>query len=331
MHLHHLLRQIWRLPQVALKRFVSDLLRLVLLSNRPRRMARAGFVLPTTVLLTLMVVLTATALTYRAFTRSEQNIAQREQQIIVNAATPAIDRAKAKIEFLFRQDPRFPSGLPASDILYDLMSTRLSDKNFAGYTGRVSILQGGFDAETEDPYTLADETRVDINNDGLLDNAWAFPSEGQTIVYSILVDDAVDETEADEPGTGENFLPRPYVADTGSVDVAEPTRKEKAEALVTRTGPLATTEAAPKCKGALSEGGWQIVDASSGTLQKNFQVNAFVANGDDVGQTFETLEFQQSREAARATNGEPGSATTWRFFQVERLTGTGPCIPIVTC
>jgi hypothetical protein len=301
MHLHFF-KKIWRLPQSALKRFVSDLLRLLLLSRQPRRMARAGFVLPTTVLLTLMVVLTATALTYRAFSRSEQNIAQREQQVIVNAATPAIDRAKAKIEFLFRQDPRFPSGLPASDILYDLMSTRLTNdsaKNFAGYTGRVSILQGGFDTDTEDPYTLADETRVDINDDGLLDNAWSFPSEGQTIVYSILVDDSVDETEASEPGEGENFLPRPYATDSGSVDVAEPVSSEKAKALVTRTGPLATTEATPKCKGALAEGGWQIVDASSGALQKNFQVNAFVASGDDVGQTFETLEFQQSREATR--------------------------------
>lgn len=306
MHLH-LLRKIRRFLKTALKRFVSDLLRLTLLSNRPRRMAQAGFVLPTTVLLVLMVVLTATALTYRTFTRSEQAIVQREQQVIANAATPAIDRAKAKIEFLFRNDPRFPSGLPASDILYDMMSTRLqAGVDFAGYTSRVPLLGGG-DTETSrgiaggvDPYTLADETRLDINNDGRLDNAWSFVSEGQTIIYSILVDDAVAIEEATTPA-GQRQLPRAYVDSTLTLDT--PANQAKADALITRTAPLATTEASPRCAGAVSEGGWQIVtqgDASN--LQKNFQVNAFVANGDGgPGQTFETLEFQQSRQASRAS------------------------------
>lgn len=325
MHLHQL-QKILRFPKTALKRFVSDLLRLVLLSNRPRRMAQAGFVLPTTVLLALMVVLTATALTYRTFTRSEQAIVQREQQVITNAATPAIDRAKAKIEFLFRNDPRFPSGIPASDILYDLMSTRLeTGKDFVGYTGRVPILQGG-DKEARrgitsgvDPYTLADETRIDINNDGLLDNAWSFPSGGQTIVYSILVDDAVDATEKTAPPAGQ--LARPYVNGTLTLDA--PANQAKANSLITRTAPLATTEASPLCKGAVSEGGWQVVSqGNASSLQKNFQVDAFVASGvGGPGQTFETLEFQQSRQASRASKWGawfrydleifPGAAFNW--------------------
>ncbi|MFH7244918.1 MAG: hormogonium polysaccharide biosynthesis protein HpsA [Spirulina sp.] len=305
MHLHQL-QKIWRFPKTVLKRLVSDLMRLVLLSNRPKRMAQAGFVLPTTVLLALMVVLTATALTYRTFTRSEQAIVQREQQVIANAATPAVDRAKAKIEFLFREDPNFPSGVPASDILYDMMSTRLeAGKEFRGYTGRVPLLVGG-DKEARrgitagvDPYTLADETRLDINNDGILDNAWSFPSNGQTIVYSILVDDAVDITEKATPPAGQ--LKRPYVS--GSLSLQNEANQAKADSLVTRTGPLATTEASPLCKGAVAEAGWQVVSqGNASSLQKNFQINAFVANADGgPGQTFETLEFQQSRQAARAS------------------------------
>lgn len=305
MHLHQL-QKIWRFPKTVLKRLMSDLLRLVLLSSRPQRMAQAGFVLPTTVLLALMVVLTATALTYRTFTRSEQAIVQREQQVITNAATPAIDRAKAKIEFLFRNDPRFPSGLPDSDSLYDLMSTRLeAGKTFAGYTGRFRLLVGG-DKESQrgitsgvDPYTLADETRIDINNDGILDNAWSFPSNGQTIVYSILVDDAVIATDKTAPRAGE--LKRPYVSANLTLDA--PANQAKADSLITRTAPLAVTEASPACQGARSESGWQVVaQGNASSLQKNFQVNAFVASGDGgPGQTFETLEFQQSRQASRAS------------------------------
>ncbi|MGB5974699.1 MAG: hypothetical protein WBG38_15345, partial [Nodosilinea sp.] len=279
----HPLRQALRLPQAAIKRLVTGLLQLVLLANRPARLARSGFVLPTTVLLVLMVVLTATALTYRSFTRSDMAISQREQQVISNAATPAIDRAKAKIEFLFQTDNRFPSGVPASDILADLM---LITNTYAGYTGRVTRLPG-----SNDPYTLPDETRVDINGDSQLDNAWSFNADingngtveaNEIIVYSILVDDQ-----------------GPRAATTVRID--GPINQAKANAMVTRTGPLATTEASPACAGALAEGGWQVVQqGTNSTLQKNFQVNAFVANTNDANRTFETLEFQQSRTAARA-------------------------------
>jgi len=283
------IKKIWQLPQVALKQFASDILRLAFLLNRPRRLAQKGFVLPTTVLLTIMVALTVTALTYRTFIRSEQAIGQREQQVIVNAATPAIDRAKAKIEFLFRKDNRLPAGLPSSDVLYDLMSTRLGTGNFVGYTGRVSPIDRN--NPVYDPYTLPGETRVDINGDGDLDNAWSFSSEGKTLVYSILVDDAVSTTDSDA-------LPRDYV--TQDLDLKAPASALKANSLITRTGPVATTEATPQCRGAVAEQGWQVVaQGNNSQLQKNFQINAFVANDSDVNQTFETLEFQQSRQAAR--------------------------------
>jgi len=275
------LRRFWQFPQTLLKRVMTSLLRLFWLASQPSRLARSGFVLPTTTLLLLLVVLTAGALTFRSLGRSGQIIAQREQKVIVNAATPAIDRAKAKIEFLFNKDPRFPSGLPASDILADMMLDP------AGmYTGRVS--------DIGDPYTLPDETRVNINpnhpDDEGLDNAWVFKSDingdgtvasDELVIYSVLVDDA-----------------GPYEA--ADVTLQEPPSQNKAQALVTRTGPLATTEATELCQGAISEGGWQVVDAANNsTLQKNFQVNAFAINSNDVNRTLETLEFQQAREAER--------------------------------
>lgn len=263
---------------------MAGIFRLLWHWSSPRRLSRAGFVLPTTVLLILMLALTATALTYRSFSRSEAVIAEREQQVIENAATPAIDRAKAKLEFLFQQDERFPSGLPSSDILVDMM---LAPGDM--YTGRMTALPGA-----PDPYTLPDEERIDINSnvDSALDNAWMFKtdidndgtvSDDEIVVYAIL---------ADDQGPQENTT-------YGLTDTPD---QDKAEALVTRTGPQSTSEATAACQGAVSEGGWQEVQAGgTAMLQKNFQVVAFVANRNEVNRTIQTLEFQQSRQAAKAS------------------------------
>ncbi len=260
-----------------------------------------------------MVLLTATALTYRAFTRSDQAMTQREQQVIVNSATPAIDRAKAKIEFMFQSDPRFPSGVPASDILADLMANERDSSpdgegnRFVGYTTQVPLLKEDDDGNDADPYTLPDETRVNINggfngaNADELDNAWMFKADidgdgvvgdDEIIVYSILVDDLGPE---DVNPNDQNETRTP-------VALQDTNTQDKANVLVTRTGPIATTQVTAACGGAIAEGGWQIVQAgNNSTLQKNFQVNVFVANSNDANRTYESMEFQQSRIAARAS------------------------------
>jgi hypothetical protein len=242
-----------------------------------------------------MVLLTATALTYRTFVRTDQAISEREQVVIANSAAPAIDRAKAKIEFIFQADPRFPSGVPSSDVLANMMLPHEGDIQIPG--APVTELSAG---DNDDPFTLPDELRLDINADGLLDNAWRFPADVngdgeieeddsgnpiEFILYSILVDD-----EAEDRDTG-NVVAR----------LQDDIDTDKAKALVTRTGPLATTEAIPGCTGARAESGWQVVETSStSSLQKNFQINAFVANTNPANRTFESYEFQQSRVANRA-------------------------------
>ncbi|HEY9737310.1 MAG TPA: hormogonium polysaccharide biosynthesis protein HpsA, partial [Trichocoleus sp.] len=290
--LNRRLRRLTKLPRFWAKRFMTGMLRALMISNRPDRLGRAGFVLPTTILLLLVVTLSAGALTYRAFSRSDQAIALREQKVITNAATPAVDRAKAKIEYLFQRDERIPGGLPSSDVLAALMIAPGVDLDPSPTSVNFGVV-----AKSEDIYTLPDETRMDINNDGVLDNAWFFRSDlngdgtaddDEVIAYSVLMDD-----EAVVPGT----------TTTKRVTDAEDTNK--ARALVTRTGPVSTSRLTNKCRAARApEGGWQIVNSSRDTLQKNFQVNAFVLNrgaGSDVNRTVQTLEFQQSREAARGS------------------------------
>lgn len=299
-----LIRAIQKLPRRTrklsarlTKGFFTWLLRsLYVLWRRPTT-ATAGFVLPTTVLLLLMVALTAGALTYRSFSRSEQAIAQREQQVITNSATPAIDRAKAKVEFLFRQDTRFPGGVPSSDFLLAMLLDNGND-------GVPQLATGIGPTGADNPYTLPDETQLDINNDSVLDPAWVFPSDvngdgtvtaDELVVYSILTDDL-----APIPGTSPTDPTDP--TDPNVMEVKDAPNANKARALVTRTGPLNTTEANSNCPGSTRTpgGGWQLVNrANNSLLEKNFQVNAFVLNRNDVNRTVETLEFQQGREAAQ--------------------------------
>lgn len=306
-----------RKSRQLLKRFMTGLFRL-LSRFTGRRTTQAGFVFPTAVLLVLMVTLTSAALTYRAFSRSEQVITQREQQRIANIAAPAIERAKAKIEFLFQEDPRLPQGVPNSDDIYSLMATKRGD-DFAGYSdSRFRVLRdkdsGG---DTVDFYSFGDERRLNLNADfpnfdapdvsrvpspDGLDNAWWFPADldgdgdigedGEIIAYSILVDDSGPE------GTPE-LLPD-GTENPDAITVERYTDlEEKAKALVTRTGPIATSQVIEDCpSGRDLEAGWQEVGGAR--IQNNFQINVFVPNDNEANPTFEAIEFQHARSAPRS-------------------------------
>ena len=104
--------------QAIPKSLVNWLLRTALATTR-RTQSAAGFILPTTVLLVLVVALTVGALSYRAFTRNTSVIADSQQRVIYNAATPTTDRARSKLEFLFdaSKDTRYPGGVPSESRL----------------------------------------------------------------------------------------------------------------------------------------------------------------------------------------------------------------------
>jgi hypothetical protein len=285
--IQHLLSQTHKLAQRITKKVVTGFLRHLLLIGRRPRLSRAGFVLPTTVLLLLVATLTVGSITYRTYTRTTQTIGDRQQRVIYNAATPAIDRARAKLEFLFdpQKDPRFPGGIPGEGRLLGML---LND----GSSG-VQALPG------QDVYTLPDETRVDINGVGGLDNAWIYKvdtdedgMEDATVAYSIVFQ--IPGTDRD-PRNDE--LPRL----TDSRDTAV---RERANKLQVRQGPLSSIEQVNNaCRrqnvSTLPEAGW-IPDegGSTSVLRKNFQINAFVLPDNPTG-TVTTLEFYQDRQVDR--------------------------------
>jgi hypothetical protein len=285
------------------RRFMSGFLRSLLLINKPARAGQAGFVLPTTVLLLLVMTLTVGALSFRTASRTQATFLAREQQVIDNVAAPAVDRAKSKLEYLFTRDTRLPgSGTPSSDMLAILMRNVTS-------TGVGGV---GVSALGTDPYNLPDEERIDINNDGTVDNAWSFSFDlngngtadtGEIIAYSILMDDAVDLNATPTPRNRNDDV---KLEDTGTANTIL-----KANNLVTRNGPINTDETLANCGGSREpEQGW--LPISSSTVEKNFQITAYVSNGKDIGRSNSALELQQVR---RASKGNRWGA--WFKYDVE--------------
>ncbi len=132
---------------LTIKKQLIWLLRTLFVPKRRRETVSAGFVLPTVVMVSLVVVLLTTAIMFRSFDRSKNASNVRVNEVVLNAATPAIDRARAKLDALFN-DPTLPRATPSDTSLY-------------------SVLE-------KDKYRLGDETRLklgyDINGDGTISN-----------------------------------------------------------------------------------------------------------------------------------------------------------------
>ena len=296
-----LFSQMQKMSKALTKGFMKWLLRTAMIANQRFQSPAAGFVLPTVVLLLLVVSLTVGALVFRAYSRSAQVIGESQQRVIYNAATPAIDRARAKLETLFdpNRDNRYPGGVPAEDYLTGML------RNDGSYS--VSALPN---AAVNDQYTLLDETRVNldgavksVNINGVptpvetrgVDNAWVFRTDTNgdgaadaTVVYSILLQTPTDTTAG--------------VAGSGMVSTSD---KAKADSLWVRQGPL-SNQLRGNCSVPANSStssaaqGWFADLSTSSALRKNFQVDALVIP-DTVNKsgTFTTLEVQQDRQLDR--------------------------------
>lgn len=166
--IQRLFRTIWRLCNATTKAFISWLLRTMLLVQRRSRLNQAGFVLPTIVMVVLVVILLTTAIFIRSFDRSRNASNYRVSETVLNAAAPALDRARAK--------------------LYNLFSPE--ETGLKGNTPSETSVAQVFE---QPKYTFGDETPLkivyDSNNNGTVDpedtntrvspeklkTAWKFP------------------------------------------------------------------------------------------------------------------------------------------------------------
>jgi hypothetical protein len=167
-----------KLLQRLIKKFLSAINKPIiwLLRNlfvtKKRRTANAGFVLPTVVMVSLVVVLLTTAILFRSFERSKNASNVRVNETVLRAATPALDRAKAKVEQLFL-DPRLPRATPSDVSLYQVIKDNINDFTF-GDEIQLKLVSdfNGTSGIQEDEETLKTAWKypVDTDNDGKFDS-----------------------------------------------------------------------------------------------------------------------------------------------------------------
>ena len=162
-----LLRRLWRSFNALANALLNWVLRSFRVHKRRSSQSQAGFVLPTVVMVLLVVALLTTAIVIRSFDRSKNASNYRVDQAVLNAATPALDRARAKIERLFSTQENRLSSKPA-----------LEGLNYDDQGTISSVL-------SQDEYTFGDETLLkvvydidgdkDIKKDEQIKTAWKFP------------------------------------------------------------------------------------------------------------------------------------------------------------
>jgi hypothetical protein len=146
-----------------LKEQILWLLRASLISRRQSDWLNAGFVLPTVAMVLLVVVLLTTAILFRSFERSKNASNVRVNETVLNAAAPAIDRARAKLDALF-EDPTLPRGTPSDSALYDALK---KDKYRLGDETRLKLAYNFNDTD-------GIQTSDTIEDDETLKTAWKF-------------------------------------------------------------------------------------------------------------------------------------------------------------
>jgi type II secretory pathway pseudopilin PulG len=143
----------------AINRQIVWLLRTIFRTHRRRDTASAGFVLPTVVMVSIVVILLTTAILFRSFQRAQYASNVRVNEVVLRAAAPALDRARAKLDKLF-QDPRLPRSTPSDFSLTQVLEENIND------------------------FTLGDETQLKLVKDVVepsgtqtqsLLSAWKYP------------------------------------------------------------------------------------------------------------------------------------------------------------
>ncbi|PMB49756.1 hypothetical protein CEN39_20335 [Fischerella thermalis CCMEE 5201] len=160
----------------VIKEQILWLLRAYLISRRQSDWLNAGFVLPTVAMVSLVVVLLTTAILFRSFERSKNASNVRVNEAVLNAATPAIDRARAKLDALL-EDPTLPRGTPSDSALYDALKKdkyRLGDETrlklaYDFINGTPNIQQNTPLLENDETLKSAWKYAVDTDNNGKKD------------------------------------------------------------------------------------------------------------------------------------------------------------------
>jgi hypothetical protein len=275
-----------------LRKLLLWLLRNVHIVKRRPRSANAGFVLPTVVMVSIVVVLLTMAILFRSFERSQNASNVRVNEAVLRAATPALDRAKAKISELFA-DPSLPRAVPSNTTLYNTFISKLNTYTLGDETP--VILSS--DLNKKDGI----ESLISLDDKEIVETAWKYPVDTDNngkfdsfTLYSI------------------NFRNPPQIG-------INPIRKRTP--LDARTPPMLSGRAGNACDAAgdtsaslVGSSGWYKMQ--TGELKKSFFLYAVtvpIADKDTAGlgnqyenykgnKGFSAIELQQDRSQLPITN-----------------------------
>lgn len=135
------------------------------LKSRRRRL-QSGFVLPTVTMVSMVIVLLTTAIVFRSFDRSTNASYVRVNQAVLNAANPALDRARAKLDALFA-DPSLPRATPSDIALY---TTLTSNRYSFGDEERLKLVK-----DINGVTGIQQYPAVTLEDDDTIKTAWRFP------------------------------------------------------------------------------------------------------------------------------------------------------------
>ncbi|WYL96314.1 MAG: hormogonium polysaccharide biosynthesis protein HpsA [Gloeotrichia echinulata IR180] len=155
----------------AIKKQIIWLLRTFFTTRRKRSSVNAGFVLPTVVLVSLVLVLVTTAILFRSFDRSKNANNVRVNETVIRTAAPALDRAKAKLDKLFI-DPRLPRSTPTDVSLSQVINDNINEYTFGDETQLKLVKDVNGDGSIADDENIKSVWKypVDTDNNGKFDS-----------------------------------------------------------------------------------------------------------------------------------------------------------------
>jgi type II secretory pathway pseudopilin PulG len=262
-------------PSPLLLKLVLRLLSSLKVEVKRRQMRERGFVLPVAILIVLVLSLVTVGLLTRSTQRSIQTQVERAGQTVSRQLNAAIDRARAKIEYLVR-DPRLPAGTPTDA---QLVAALIND-------GEEELIP----RDENNPYILPDETQFVIgsNIQQVRAPAWWFLAD-------------TDNNGVNDSVTAYTILNTRRAAGAGFED-SQLTDTERARRLMIRSGPLQGSALGPCTDNPAQQtinpnvGDWFQVGTA---LYKPFQVFAVtlpLEGADSTTRAISALQFQQDRK-----------------------------------
>ena len=272
-----LLRRIAGVTRSGANRLMRAMLRTLMAMSRRANLPVAGFVLPTVTMVLLVVILLTVAITLRSFDRANTARNVRVNQQVLAAATPALDRAKAKIQYALSPQGSGTLETPSELSIYQAMN---SDRFKFGDEDVLQIQFDIDDNKTIDPFPAPTK----LNESERINTGWRFPvdtdNDGENDTYTLY-------------GIYFRSPPRDPVT-------AEFNRARKS--LEARTPPMSSSQGSTNaiCKAAAGTSAslvgstdWYKAD---GVLKKSFFVytaNVPIPNKFKGTPSFSALEYQQ--------------------------------------